>query len=85
MNNPVGGEKCLSLFWMFQKMTPAGGGKKLAISPDLQSGMLSGNSESDLRSQKFSRAYRREKIAPPAHPGFPPLSTLKTPKNPLKT
>ena len=68
MNNPAGGEKFLSLFWMFQKMTPAGGGKNLAISTDLQSGMLSGNSESHLRSQNFSRAYRREDPAPPKTP-----------------
>ena len=39
---------------------PAGGGNFWAISTDLQSGMLSGNSESHLRSSKISRAYRRE-------------------------
>ena len=43
---------------------PAGGGKFWAISTDLQSGMLSGNSESHLRSQNFPRAYRRERIPP---------------------
>ena len=44
---------------------PAGSGKFWAISTDLQSGMLSGNSESHLRSQNFPRAYRRERIPPP--------------------
>ena len=37
----------------------------------LRSGMLSGNSKSHLRSQIFSRAYRRERI--------PPLSPISTP------
>ena len=62
---------------------PAGGGKFLAISTDLQSGMLSGNSESHLRSQKKSRAYRRERIPPPPTPDFP-LKYLRNSKKSLK-
>ena len=54
--------------WNVSENDPAGGENFWAISTDLQSGMLSGNSESHLRSQKISRAYRRERTPPPSSP-----------------
>ena len=52
--------------WNVSENDPAGGEKCWAISADLESGMLSGNSESHLRSQKNSCAYRRERTPPPS-------------------
>ena len=72
------------LFLDVSENYPAGGENFWAISTDLQSGMLSGNSESHLRSPKKSRAYRRERVFVFCfRPDFS-FKNLETPKSPLK-